>query len=244
MRAELTEQDAIDRTHVEALSSMYKCDGKGKCNNKLYCWVAPQGVHLMIFPAQLKLWSMAINRGDATLEQPTEELLKTLMPVRSGGRNPYRTHSTPKTHANSPQYDDQYRSPYSGFMPYPFPFYPGAMGFPGMPGYPGSNQAMSPTVQQASQDHERSSPPIDPMEEQDPVSRLIKYTNWLMRITPTQAESIKEAQDTLVQQGYSIRVVPSISDDAFKKMGISEGLGLLFKTELDQFKRAERQGKL
>ena len=47
-------------------------------------------VHLKLFPAQLKTWSMAINEASTDVETPPEGLAKTLMPAKSKTMNLFK----------------------------------------------------------------------------------------------------------------------------------------------------------
>ena len=78
--------------------------------------------------------------------------------------------------------------------------------------------------------------------EQDPIERMIKYVNWLARVSPTQAKEINEATESLITKGYSFRTLPQISDVAFMAIEINNSLLLLIKSEIDVFKREEDKG--
>ena len=63
-------------------------------------------------------------------------------------------------------------------------------------------------------------------------------------MSPMQAAMIKDAEEKLVQQSYSFRTLNQISDDAFKRLEIPDGIVLLLKSEIDAYKHAEKQGKV
>ena len=248
----------LDTAHCDEITERYRCT-LATCPNHAnngVCWVADGRVHLRILPNQARAWSMAINNGDATIESPTSNFLQSLMPARQGQRNPYRAGASATPASAPPPQEELYRSQYNPFHPLPLPYYfapppyPGSpYGAPPMPGHiaqrsPGysskSNLFSSPGQHTLS----RSSPPLDPDENADPLSRLIKYTGWLARMSPMQAATIKDAEEKLVQQSYSFRTLNQISDDSFKRLEIPDGIVLLLKSEIDAFKRAERQGKV
>jgi hypothetical protein len=244
----LKQQALLDSTHVDTLIERYKCEAPTCSNNGGFCYVADGKTHLRIFIIQLKAWSIAINEGDATIECPTEAFLKALMPAKQGTRNPYKmTDIARPISTNSKTSSLEPVTP----TPPPYPAYP----MPPMPSYPYhplfhpyssfplhySSPDSRRTSQKQNQTHElRSSPSM----EQDPIERMIKYFNWLARVSPRQAKEINEARESLVAKGYSFRTLPQISDAAFVAMEINDGLLLLIKSEIDVFKREEDKGRV
>jgi len=231
-----------------------KCQSATCPNNGGYCFVADGKIHLRLFPANLRAWSVAINEEQATLECPTEALLKALAPVRQGQRNPFRVSENPKPISTLKSQNKLNISHTTHIPPhfsdYPLPYPPHV--YPYYPPYSLPSPYPLPKTSYYNRYHDddrdvkdvRSSPTIDPIDDGDPVVRLAKYLDWLGRVSPRQAESIDVAKEKLIEQGYSMRTLMQISDEAFKGMDIAPGLVLLFKTEITSFKRLEKQGKI
>jgi hypothetical protein len=244
----LKQQALLDSTHVDTLIHRYKCETSTCSNNGGFCYLADGKIHLTIFTQQLKAWSIAINDGDATLECPTEAFLKALMPAKAGTRNPFKIYDIPKPTPKPPSIDASEATPTPSYPPYPMPPYPYHLPYPsyGLPlPYPEHRTPQHRANRYEDDDREehhdlRSSPSMD----RDPVERMIKYFNWLAKMSPTQAKSIQEAKEILVVKGYSFRTLSQISNASFAAMDIEDGLALLIKIELSVFKSAEAKGKI
>ena len=125
--------DKVDAVHIDDLISRYTC-GEAVCpNQNLYCLVV-DNVHLKMLPKQLKVWSIAINDEDATLEDCPPELIRTLMPARSSQKNPLRN-PPPKNVEKAPDssvpihptpHPGHLHQPFTplSYYPYPPPYHP------------------------------------------------------------------------------------------------------------------------
>jgi hypothetical protein len=267
----MREQQCLDNTHLDTLMELYRCKAPS-CPNyagKGYCWPVDARRHLRIFVPQLRAWSIAINNDDATLDQPTEAFLCSLLPTRPGQQNPYtvakpKTPKTPGTPSQDPvQFPSQHYPPHASYPPYyspnpypphlypPYPYPPPPHSYP--PTHPGLGQSPMPQYYTASPQRPShvqsigeppSSPTLDPTQEQGPVARLERYRDWLIRTNPSQANVIREAVEKLIDNQYSFRLLKHISGESLKEMGICGGLALLLKHEIEAFKRAESKGRV
>lgn len=233
--------------HVNDLMLKWKCGQKTCPNEDSWCYII-DGIHLRIFPQQMTAWSVAINDEEqgVTLEVAPETVAKALMPAKQGQKNPLRhpqDDKTPKTPAPViPPYPSYPMPPYPYYSPYGHPQH----GLPPPPPFhqvdaavPSLNSTTSATTNLSEPDL-RSSPPF----EQDPVERMIKYIDWLAKVSPTQATMLSAAKERLLSKGHSFRTLSQISDVSFIAMEISDGLAILLKSEIKAFKKAETRGRL
>src|SRR5271169_962240 len=129
MVMELRQQRVIDATHNNAIYIQYKCEVSGCPNKKAQGWcIIVDGVHLKILPQQATTWSMAINEGRADIENAPPELLKTLMPAKTGQVNPLRNpapHPPAQTAKPAPPTPVAPPPPPQPATPYPhYPYHP------------------------------------------------------------------------------------------------------------------------
>src|SRR5438876_515433 len=71
----------------------------------------------------MKIWSMTINNDVIALDASSSDLIKALMPARSGGRNPMRD-PEPETSKTSKSTPDSITPITSSHYSYPMPSYP------------------------------------------------------------------------------------------------------------------------
>jgi len=203
------------------------------------------GVHLKIFANQLKVWSVSINDGQGTLDKPTDDFIKSLMPVKGGQTNPLRPAiekpakivslpPNPQTPAQ-PTYPPYPMQPYPYFTPYglptPQPFMLQATAHAPAPLTPHSKVHV---------ELRSSSLPSDV----DNVERMIDYLDWLAKRTSTQSAMFLEAKEALILAGHTFETVGMLSDEKYEKLGIVEGIGFQIKTQMARFKRAQAKGRV
>ena len=218
-----------------------KCIKKDCPNEKSWCYIV-DGIHLKILPAQLKAWSMAINNDEATLDVAPENVVRALMPAKSGTKNPLRnlddkaakipTSSFPSQSIESALFSHYPLPPYPYFNPYNIPL---SNLLPQQTPTP-----LNSTVSNKSEVQVPSSPPC----EQDPVERMIIYINWLAKRSPTQASMFLDAKDALLTRGYTFNTLQKMSNDIYSGIGIVDGIMIQIKTEVDNFKKVEAKGRL
>jgi len=211
---------------------------------KNWCYIV-DGIHLKILPAQLKAWSMAINNDEAALDVAPENVVKSLMPAKSGTKNPLRNQDENAPKTPTPSFPLQNTG--SALFPhYPLPSYPYFNPY----NIPLSNllpqQTLTPlgsTISPGPNKSEvqvRSSPPC----EQDPVERMVVYINWLAKRSPTQASMFLDAKDALLTRGYAFNTLQKMSNDVYSGMGIVEGIMMEINTEVNNFKKVEAKRRL
>jgi hypothetical protein len=61
------------------LAQRHTCNYEGKCPRRSTTCINREGRHLAIFPAHLRLWEEAIEKAEATLDEPPRELLEKLV---------------------------------------------------------------------------------------------------------------------------------------------------------------------
>ena len=110
----------------------WRCSDASCPNSSGHCYIG-EGVHLRIIPQHLKTWSMAINDADGDIDTIPEHLGKTLMPVKTSKRNPFRETASKTLHERAVAAQATHPSP-SPFLSYPYGYYP----FAGPPMYPQS----------------------------------------------------------------------------------------------------------
>ena len=189
-------------------------------------------------PSHLKMWSISINQGTASLEVPADGFIATLMPSKPGTHNPLRSGSGSKsTKSNS--------SPETPFLPVTTPL--GSMHpflpHHSLPPYYYNPYAPSPTQMH----HSLTSPPVQHayaaqfsdsiLDEQDPLEKLIVYFAWLAARSPMQSAALIIAKETLIEEGHTFKTLEKLSQAELEKTGIKPGIAMQLKSYLDLFKR-------
>ena len=114
----------VDAQHVDALMDRWACRQSSCPNERGFC-VIVDGIHLHILAQHLRTWSMAINDDDSDLEMAPAALLKTLIPAKSGTKNPFRETSPtkdPAPSANVPQIPEPHHPP--TYFQHPYGYFP------------------------------------------------------------------------------------------------------------------------
>jgi hypothetical protein len=187
----------------------------------------------------MQSWSMAINAGTATVDTPPPDLIKALMPARSGSMNPMRNpdHETSKSSktasASASAMATPSGNPFLTPYPYPMPSYP--FYSPYGPPPPQTPIPMHATVSVDVHVQLQSSPGVS---EGDQAERLMDYVEWLARKTPSQAELFIECKEALRTGGHTFKTIKDVTDAQFDKMNISDGIAMQLKTHLRKFERA------
>jgi hypothetical protein len=179
-------------------------------------------------PAQMKLWSMAMNRGEADLDMPPPDLAKTLMPAKSGTKNPFRnpdSNSSTKSSINSTPPPTPTPTPYP-YLPPPYAFYMNSYGPP---------QPQTPTSTPVNM--VLSSPII---EGYDPVEKLIEYIGWLASRSPQQADVLFKCKEALISNEHNFNTIEKISDSQFERMKIPDGVVIDLRSQWKRFEKKTR----
>jgi hypothetical protein len=239
----LKQQHLVDSAHIEQIIKQVICDVQS-CNNKgNWCWVQ-DGVHLKIFANQLKIWSIGINEGKCTLDKPTDDFIKSLIPVKGTQMNPlHPTIKKPeKITPPSPNPQTPVQPAYPPyFMPsYPY-FTPYSLPTPQPFTLPSSAHVSAPLTPPSNAHVElrSSSLPSDI----DNVKWMVEYLHWLAKRTPTQSALFIEAKEALISAGYTFDVLGLLSDEKYEKLGIVDGIAFQIKTKGARFKRAQDNGR-
>jgi hypothetical protein len=227
--------------------AQYKCERLSCPSNKTSGWCFDiDGIHLKIFPVQFKAWSIAINNGEADLNQPPSNVLKSLMPAKAGDVNPLRKKdkTPPPVQPASMQTLSASMTPPS-IMPYsmsayPFfnPFMQAMQNFLSTTPFP--QQPVASSHNEASDTNILSSP----SSELDPVDRLTSYTKWLIKRSPSQSAMLSAAGDMLVNAGHNFNTIGKVSDEQYAAMKIPDGIAMQFRMDINRFKKAEAAGRL
>ena len=267
MVMELRQQRVIDATHNNAIYIQYKCEVSGCPNKKAQGWcVIVDGVHLKILPQQATTWSIAINEGRADIENAPPELLKTLMPAKTGQVNPLRNpaphlpiqtviptpptpvapppHPPPPTPVAPPPHLPPL-TPYSHYpyLPPSYPYYsPFAMSnhYPYLPLQPSAPLPPSAPLQYEEPEYQHSSQTLRSSSigaDVDTAEQLKDYIAWIIRRSPSQATAFKAAQTALLEKFNTIDTITKVTDEQFSAMGIEDGLVLQFRTLFTKYQR-------
>ena len=240
MLAKLKLQNIVDCSNNEAIMTLIKCKLKSCPNRAGWCFIIDH-IHLMVFPFQIKTWSMAINDDTGSLETPPDVLIKTFRPAKQNENNPMRDNSSNSSNSVStptpaPSIAVATSAPVQ--MPYSlFPMMPQSFQYPyGLPTpCPGSSEPIS------SHQDVRSSSVISGS---DGVEKLVKYIAWLATRNATLATSLFEAKKALIEGDFIFETVEHVTDSEFAQMGISAGIKVLLRTQTKRFKKAESRGML
>ena len=203
---------------------------------KNYCLIV-DGVHLKIMPQQLKSWSKAINTDEATIEDCSPALIKTLMPARSTQKNPLRVQAAKPAEQTSNATPTAIPPPHHGQlyqqMP-PIPYYP----------YP---PPYSQPMYQPHQDRSGYSPHPRPsttqvssplrFETDKSSDKLTEYFEWLAQGYPGKAQQIKECMATLIGEDIMFATLTDISTELWKEWKVPTGLVLLVKGHMKKWER-------
>jgi hypothetical protein len=194
------------------------------------------GIHLKLAPPHLKVWSIAINNGTASLEAPPDGLIANLAPSKAGTHNPLRQ-PPPKTTKSVPAPETTF-SP----VPPPYPPMPSHSGYPSYPQY--YYNAYTPSPPQM-----HRSLPLAPShlayqtqfsdgiaDEQDPLERLVAYFTWLVAKSPMQTDALMVAKNTLMDAGHTFKTLEKLCQSKLENVGIKEGIAMQLLSYLDVFK--------
>jgi hypothetical protein len=200
-------------------------------------------VHLKIFPAQLKTWSMAINEASADIETPPEGLAKTLMPAKSKTMNPFK--DPPPVTAPQPiqpvhpMFPPQPQHPpyYQFYNPHGTinAFSPVLPMHPQMPEAYHTSVPVTGAIEPAT-----SSPPSDT---DLSVDKLAQYIQWLMQTYPTKAEQLQQCLRTLQAQDIVYGTLKDITEDLYSTLGINHGIRMLLTSNQRKWQRAKDKGR-
>jgi len=141
-------------------------------------------VHLKLFPAQLKTWSMAINEASADVETPPEGLAKTLMPAKSKTTNPFKgprpTAAPPPIQPIHPMFPPHYQfyNPHGAINAFP----------PALPMHPQIPEAYHTSVLVTRAIELATSSPLSDTDLS--VDKLAQYIQWLMQTYPMKTEQL------------------------------------------------------
>ena len=235
MIAKLRLQNIIDCSHNDSIMVSIKCELRTCPNNAGWCYII-DNIHLKVFPINLKVWSIAINNGTATIDTPPADLAKTLMPAKQSQCNPLRNSSSKSTNSGS-TITLSAAEGIQGLALSPMPQivyqmmpqgYQHSYGLPAP--YRGSPEPIS---------HRQDVRSSSVTSGGDGVERLSSYIHWLVRKNPTLATSLFEAKNVLIRSDFVLETVQHIMKDEFTDMAISSGIQTLLKMSIKRFKRAE-----
>ena len=194
-------------------------------------------VHLKLFPAQLKTWSMAINEASANVETPPEGLAKTLMPAKSKTTNPFKdprpTAAPPPIQPIHPMFPPHYQfyNPHGAINAFP----------PALPMHPQIPEAYHTSVPvPRAIEPATSSPPSDT---DLSVDKLAQYIQWLMQTYPTKAEQLQQCLRTLQAQDIVYGTLKDITEDLYSTLGINHGIRMLLTSNQRKWQRAKDKGR-
>jgi len=194
----------------------------------------------------LKTWSMAINEDNGDIDEAPMSLAKTLMPSKSGTKNPFRdTGDKPVAKDTTPAHPPNL--PPSHYYQYPPSYYPygASPHYPQLPPPLLQHQQLpmqaAPGPEHAPKSPHRSS--SVPSEADGLIDKLAEYFNWLTRLNPTKAEQLGQCFETLKKQDIVFGTVTDITDELFEVWGISHGLRLLLKSHMKKWERAKAKGR-
>lgn len=239
----LKQQHLIDSAHIEQIIKQVTCDVQSCTNKGNWCWVQ-DGVHLKIFANQLKIWSVSINEGEGTLDKPTDDFIKSLLPVKGGKTNPLRP--VIEKHAKIASLPPNLQTPaHPTYSPWGMPPYPYFTQY----GLPTPQSFMLPATAHAPAPLTPSKMPVELRSSSMPsdidnVERMIEYLDWLAKRTSTQSAMFVEAKDALILAGHTFETVGMLSDEKYEKLGIVEGIAFQIKTQIARFKRAQAKGRV
>jgi len=236
--AELKRKSLIDSVHVELLIRQSVCDVSDCPNKERWCFIR-DGVHLKIFPQQFKVWFTSINDGAATLDAPTEDLIKSLQPAKTTETNPLRppVEKPAKIALTSIHPQNPAQPTYPPYPVPPYAYYP-PFGQPTPLAYTHAPMLALEPAAKVHVDLRSSSLPSDV----DYVERLVQYIDWLSRRSPQQSVLFSEAKNALIMAGHTFETVGLLGDEKFASLGIVEGVGLQIRTKVGRFKRAQAAG--
>jgi hypothetical protein len=250
MVMEVRQQRVIDATHNNAIYTQYKCEVSGCPNKKAQGWcIIVDGVHLKILPQQATTWSIAINEGRADIENAPPELLRTLMPAKTGQVNPLRNPAphppaqtatlAPPTHVAPPPPLPP-ATPYPHYPYHPPPSYPYYSPFAMPNPYPYIPPPPSAPPQNEQPQHQRPSQTLRSSSigaDVDTAEQLKDYIAWMIRRSPSHATAFKAAQMALLDKFHTIDTISNVTDKQFSEMGIEDGLVTQFRTLLVKYQR-------
>src|SRR5947207_2446822 len=222
----------LDSTHVDAILAALVCHISTCPNHDSWCYIIDH-IHLKVLLHHMKNWSMIINNDVTALDASSSDLIKALMPARSGGRNPMRD-PEPETSKSSKSAPDSTTPITSSHYSYP------------MPSYPFYNPYESllhqiPTfLHQTSTRSKSNNACIDILSsslvfEDDQVEKLMNYVDWLAIRTPSLAEQLMECKEALTKGGYMFKQLQKLSDAQFTKMGIEDGFMMQLQSMCNKY---------
>src|SRR5436190_23910364 len=129
---------------------------------------------------------MAINNDVAALDAPPSDLIKALMPARSGGRNPMKD-PEPEISKSSKPAPDSTTPVTPSHYPYPMPPYPFYNPYDPPLHQTPTSLHQTPTCSKSNNAHiDILNSPL--VSEDDQVEKLMNYVNWLAIRTPSVAK--------------------------------------------------------
>ena len=189
----------------------------------------------------MKTWSMAINEDEGDIDTMPTALAKTLMPAKTGTKNPLRensakpatsqdalaapTHLTFPPHTPAPYYQHPvgYYGPYNGSYP--------QLGYPPPPPQVASSPKRPPRR------HDRSS--SLPSEFDSCVDKLMDYIVWLIKRYPTKSEQLTTCIETLQSKDIVYETLDTIDNTLWESWDVSDGIRLMVKSHQRKWEHAK-----
>lgn len=185
----------------------------------------------------MKTWSMAINEDEGDVDTMPTSLAKTLMPAKTGTKNPLRENGAKPTEKPATLQD---ATPHLAFPPHtPMPYYQYPPGYYGpyngsypQPGYPPPPPQAPPQVASSPKRplhrHERSS--SLPSEFESCVDKLADYVAWLIMRYPSKSEQLTACLETLKIKDIVYETLDTIGDALWDLWEVSDGIRLMVKS--------------
>ena len=240
MIKQLRERTVLDGQHVDGLICRWTCETATCPNKSAFCYVV-NDIHLKLFPAQLKTWSMLINEGSTDLETPPEGLAKTLMPAKSKTTNPFKDPlPIPPSQPILPMFPPQ-------------PHYPPYYQFYNPHGTINAFPPVSPMHQQMPGEHHPLAPAtraLEPATSSPPsdtdlsVDKLTQYVQWLIQTYPTKAEQLQQCLRTLQAEDIVYGTLTNITETLYTTLGISHGIRMLLTSNQRKWQRTKDKGRV
>jgi hypothetical protein len=175
---------------------------------------------------------MAINEDEGDVDTMPTALAKTLMPAKTGTKNPLRENS-----AKPATSQDALAAPHLTFPPHtPMPYYQHPSSYYGpyngsylQPGYPPPPpQVASSPRRPPPRRHERSS--SLPSEFDSCIDKLTDYLAWLIKRYPAKSEQLTACLETLKIKDIVYETLDTISDALWGLWEVSDGIRLMIKS--------------
>jgi hypothetical protein len=242
MKAEHRRKIVVDNSNIVALQAQWACQRKALCPwGNAHCYVV-DNVHLKLHSQHLKSWSMAINAGDATMDEPPAELARLLNPSVASGVNPLRSS---RTAVNATPVTPSTTAPPGYPHPPPYPYYPypppTQHPYPHLHPHPLSTQSPYTPPPQSYEAIRSINLRSSPVSDSDPVESLNEYIVWLCRGSPLQAAELSQCRDALKLKGHTIETILHITKEEFEAMNILPGIATQLKMKMKKFKKQRMQ---